>query len=176
YALEMEAKLDQLRSLVEAADRDKVELLNQLEEEKRKVEDLQFRVEEACITKGDLETQTRLEHAHIKELEQSLLFEKTKAEKLQRDLEDTRVATVSERSRIMELEREVADLQLRLRASQQKEDAVSLSQQQISSLKAKVQSQEKKISELSVDLERKQKELQSVLQERTSLEQQLSSL
>ncbi len=35
YAIEMEAKLDQLRSLVEAADRDKVELLNQLEEEKR---------------------------------------------------------------------------------------------------------------------------------------------
>ncbi|XP_012725066.3 CAP-Gly domain-containing linker protein 1 isoform X1 [Fundulus heteroclitus] len=176
YAVEMEAKLDQLRSLVEAADRDKVELLNQLEEEKRKVEDLQFCVEEACITKGVLETQTRLEHAHIKELEQSLLFEKTKAEKLQRDLEDTRVATVSERSRIMELEREVADLQLRLRASQQKEDAVSLSQQQNSSLKAQVQSQEKKISELSVDLESKQKELQSVLEERTCLDQQLSSL
>ncbi|XP_019216249.1 CAP-Gly domain-containing linker protein 1 isoform X2 [Oreochromis niloticus] len=176
YALEMEAKMDQLRSMVEAADRDKVELLNQLEEEKRKVEDLQFRVEEACITKGDLETQTRLEHAHIKELEQSLLFEKTKAEKLQRDLEDTRVATVSERSRIMELEREVADLQLRLRASQQKEDAVSLSQQQISSLKAQVQSQEKKISELSVDLESKQKELQSVQQDKTSLEEQLTSL
>lgn len=55
YAMEMEEKLDQLRSLVEAADRDKVELLNQLEEEKRKVEDLQFRVEEVCITKGDLE-------------------------------------------------------------------------------------------------------------------------
>ncbi|XP_030006415.1 CAP-Gly domain-containing linker protein 1 [Sphaeramia orbicularis] len=176
YAMEMEAKLDQLRSLVEAADRDKVELLNQLEEEKRKVEDLQFRVEEACITKGDLETQTRLEHAHIKELEQSLLFEKTKAEKLQRDLEDTRVATVSERSRIMELEREVADLQLRLRAFQQKEDAVSLSQQQISSLKAQAQSQEKKISELSVDLESKQKELQSVQQDKSTLEQQLTSV
>nr|XP_020443779.1 CAP-Gly domain-containing linker protein 1-like isoform X2 [Monopterus albus] len=141
YAMEMEAKLDQLRSMVEAADRDKVELLNQLEEEKRKVEDLQFRVEEACITKGDLE-----------------------------------VATVSERSRIMELEREVADLQLRLRASQQKEDAVSLSQQQISSLKAQAQSQEKKISELSVDLEGKHKELQSVQQDKRSLEEQLSSL
>ncbi|XP_071321953.1 CAP-Gly domain-containing linker protein 1 isoform X2 [Trachinotus anak] len=141
YALEMEAKLDQLRSLVEAADRDKVELLNQLEEEKRKVEDLQFRVEEVCITKGDLE-----------------------------------VATVSERSRIMELEREVADLQLRLRASQQKEDAVSLSQQQISSLKAQAQSQEKKISELSVDLESKEKELQSVQQDKSSVEQQLMDL
>ncbi|KAI4817077.1 hypothetical protein KUCAC02_009364 [Chaenocephalus aceratus] len=141
YAMEMEDKLDQLRSLVEAADRDKVELLNQLEEEKRKVEDLQFSVEEACITKGDLE-----------------------------------VATVSERSRIMELEREVADLQLRLRASQQKEDAASLSQQQISSLKAQAQSQEKKISELSVDVESKQKDLQSAQQDKSSLEEQLSSL
>ncbi|XP_055056855.2 CAP-Gly domain-containing linker protein 1 isoform X3 [Misgurnus anguillicaudatus] len=106
--LEMEAKMDQLRVLVEAADREKVELVNQLEEEKRKVEDLQFRVEEACITKGDLETQTRLEHALLKELEQSLLFEKTKAEKLQRELEDSRVATVSEKSRILELERDLA--------------------------------------------------------------------
>ncbi|XP_053196588.1 CAP-Gly domain-containing linker protein 1 [Scomber japonicus] len=141
YAVEMEGKLDQLRSLVEAADRDKVELLNQLEEEKRKVEDLQFRVEEACITKGDLE-----------------------------------VATVSERSRIMELEREVTDLQLRLRASQQKEDAVSLSQQQMSNLKAQVQSQEKKVSELSVDLESKQKEFQSVQEDKSCLEQQLTSL
>ncbi|XP_065821839.1 CAP-Gly domain-containing linker protein 1 isoform X2 [Labrus bergylta] len=176
YAGEMETKLDQLRSLVEAADREKVELLNQLEEEKRKVEDLQFSVEEACITKGDLETQTRLEHAHIKELEQSLLFEKTKAEKLQRDLEDTRVATVSERSRIMELEREVADLQLRLRASKQKEDAGSLSQQQISSLKAQAQSQEKKISELSVDAESKQKELQSLEKDKSDMEQQLTEL
>ncbi|CAL8318295.1 unnamed protein product [Lota lota] len=127
YAIDTEAKLDQLRSLVEAADKEKVELLNQLEEEKRKVEDLQFSVEEACITRGDLETQTKLEHAHIKELEQSLLFEKTKAERLQRDLEDNRVATVSERSRIMELEREVADLQLRLRASQQTEGAAAAS-------------------------------------------------
>ncbi|KTF81015.1 hypothetical protein cypCar_00021966 [Cyprinus carpio] len=107
YVLEVDAKMDQLRALVEAADREKVELLNQLEEEKRKVEDLQFRVEEACITKGDLETQTQLEHALLKELEQSLLFEKTKADKLQRELEDSRVATVSEKSRILELERDL---------------------------------------------------------------------
>ncbi|XP_077442256.1 restin isoform X2 [Vanacampus margaritifer] len=140
YAVETEAKLDQLRSMVEAADRDKVELLNQLEEERRKVEDLQFRVEEACITKGDLE-----------------------------------VATVSERSRIMELEREVSDLQLRLRASLQKEDAVSLSQQQLASLKAQAQSQEKKISELSVDLESKDKALRSMQDDKDSLQQQLSS-
>uniref|UniRef100_A0A7N9AN25 CAP-GLY domain containing linker protein 1a n=1 Tax=Mastacembelus armatus TaxID=205130 RepID=A0A7N9AN25_9TELE len=154
---QMEAKMDQLRALVEAADKDKVDLLNQLEEERRKVEDLQFRVEEACITKGDLETQTRLEHAHIKELEQSLLFEKTKAEKLQRELEDTRVATVSERSRIMELERdlslrtrEVADLKLRLGAQQGSEDSnstLSPLMEEINSLRDQLASQEAKQQE-----------------------------
>ncbi|XP_042589141.1 CAP-Gly domain-containing linker protein 1-like isoform X2 [Cyprinus carpio] len=172
YALEMEAKLDQLRRLVETADRDKVELMNQLEEEKRKVEDLQFRVEEACITKGDLETQTKMEHAHIKELEQSLLFEKTKADKLQRELEDTRVATVSERSRIMELEKEVSDLHLQLRTLRA-ETAGS----------ASPPLQDKKIKELNFELENRQKEvlifqqkLASSEQEKTSLQQQLQDL
>ncbi|XP_049324523.1 CAP-Gly domain-containing linker protein 1 isoform X1 [Astyanax mexicanus] len=171
YALEMEAKLDQLRRLVETADREKVELLNQLEEEKRKVEDLQFRVEEACITKGDLETQTKLEHAHIKELEQSLLFEKTKADKLQRELEDTRVATVSERSRIMELEKEVAELQLRLRSQRAEAGAAS------------PPLQDKRVRELSTELEARHKEvlvlqqrLSSSDQENTSLQHQLKDL
>ncbi|XP_026799639.3 CAP-Gly domain-containing linker protein 1 isoform X1 [Pangasianodon hypophthalmus] len=171
YVLEMEAKLDQLRRLVETADREKVELLNQLEEEKRKVEDLQFRVEEAYITKGDLETQTKLEHAHIKELEQSLLFEKTKADKLQRELEDTRVATVSERSRIMELEKEVSELQLRLRS--QRAEAGSGSPPL----------QDKKVRELSNELEARHKEvlllqqrLSSSQQENTALQHQLDDL
>ncbi|XP_069880886.1 CAP-Gly domain-containing linker protein 1 [Dipodomys merriami] len=160
HVLELEAKMDQLRTMVEAADREKVELLNQLEEEKRKVEDLQFRVEEESITKGDLEqksqisedpenTQTKLEHARIKELEQSLLFEKTKADKLQRELEDTRVATVSEKSRIMELEKdlalrgqEVAELRRRLESSKPVGDVdMSLSLlQEISSLQEKLES------------------------------------
>ncbi|XP_005403150.1 PREDICTED: CAP-Gly domain-containing linker protein 1 isoform X11 [Chinchilla lanigera] len=147
HVLELEAKMDQLRTMVEAADREKVELLNQLEEEKRKVEDLQFRVEEESITKGDLETQTKLEHARIKELEQSLLFEKTKADKLQRELEDTRVATVSEKSRIMELEKdlalrvqEVTELRRRLESSKPAGDVdMSLSLlQEISALQEKL--------------------------------------
>ncbi|KAM5238581.1 CAP-Gly domain-containing linker protein 1 isoform 10-T10 [Ctenodactylus gundi] len=148
HVLELEAKMDQLRTMVEAADREKVELLNQLEEERRKVEDLQFRVEEESITKGDLETQTKLEHARIKELEQSLLFEKTKADKLQRELEDTRVATVSEKSRIMELEKdlalrvqEVTELRRRLESSKPAGDVdMSLSLlQEISSLQEKLE-------------------------------------
>lgn len=137
YAVEMEAKLDQLRRLVETADRDKVELMNQLEEEKRKVEDLQFSVEEACITKGDLE-----------------------------------VATVSERSRIMELEKEVSELQLQLRTLRAE-----------TSGSASPPLQDKKIKELNFELENRQKEvllfqqkLASSEQEKTSLQQQLQDL
>ncbi|KAG6937697.1 CAP-Gly domain containing linker protein 2 [Chelydra serpentina] len=133
YVTEAEVNLQRARTLVEGAQKEKVELLNQLEEEKRKVEDLQFRVEEESITKGDLEpgvvlpisvellhlclaeitsrsnrTQTQLEHARIRELEQSLLFEKAQAEKLLRELEDTRLTTVAEKSRILQLEEELS--------------------------------------------------------------------
>ncbi|XP_038845399.1 CAP-Gly domain-containing linker protein 1-like [Salvelinus namaycush] len=130
----------------------------------------------SLLRKVQEQTQTKLEHAHIKELEQSLLFEKTKADNLQRDLEDTRVATVSERSRIMELESEVAELQMRLRSSQQTGGAVSLSPEALSNLKARAQSQEKKISELNVNLDSRQKQLCSVEEDKSSLEQQLTSL
>lgn len=57
---------------------------------------------------------------------------------------------MSERSRIMELEREVVELQLRLRSSQQTEGAVSLSPEELSDLKARAQSQEKKVGGIIV--------------------------
>lgn len=57
---------------------------------------------------------------------------------------------MSERSRIMELEREVVELQLRLQSSQQTEGAVSLSPEELSDLKARSQSQEKKVGRLIV--------------------------
>ncbi|XP_056600834.1 CAP-Gly domain-containing linker protein 1 isoform X2 [Triplophysa dalaica] len=104
YVLEMEAKMDQLRGLVEAADREKVELINQLEEEKRRVEDLQFRVEEACITKGDLEVATVSEKSRILELERDLALRDKEVAALRtpleagqdRDTEDSTVASLQE--------------------------------------------------------------------------------
>ncbi|KAG8587434.1 hypothetical protein GDO81_005660 [Engystomops pustulosus] len=107
YVAEAEGNLQRARTMVESTQKEKVELLNQLEEEKRKVEDLQFRVEEESITKGDLETQTRLEHARIRELEQNLLFEKAKTAKLLKELEDKRQTTVAEQTRIQQLEEEL---------------------------------------------------------------------
>ncbi|XP_041792248.1 CAP-Gly domain-containing linker protein 1 isoform X2 [Chelmon rostratus] len=114
---QMETKMDQLRALVEAADKDKVELLNQLEEERRKVEDLQFRVEEACITKGDLEVATVSERSRIMELERDLSLRT----------------------------REVADLQLRLGTQQGSEDSNSTMSpllEEINSLRDQLTSQE----------------------------------
>ncbi|XP_029332811.1 CAP-Gly domain-containing linker protein 1 isoform X4 [Mus caroli] len=124
HVLELEAKMDQLRTMVEAADREKVELLNQLEEEKRKVEDLQFRVEEESITKGDLEQKSPISE------------------------DPENVATVSEKSRIMELEKdlalraqEVAELRRRLESSKPPGDVdMSLSLlQEISALQEKLE-------------------------------------
>ncbi|ERE75125.1 CAP-Gly domain-containing linker protein 2, partial [Cricetulus griseus] len=60
YVAEAEEKLQRARLLVENVRKEKVDLSNQLEEERRKVEDLQFRVEEESITKGDLERDSTL--------------------------------------------------------------------------------------------------------------------
>uniref|UniRef100_A0A8C7Z323 CAP-GLY domain containing linker protein 2 n=1 Tax=Oryzias sinensis TaxID=183150 RepID=A0A8C7Z323_9TELE len=59
YVNENESALQQLKAVLAGAQKEKLELANQLEEEKRKVEDLQFRVEEESITKGDLEVPIR---------------------------------------------------------------------------------------------------------------------
>ncbi|XP_062288456.1 CAP-Gly domain-containing linker protein 2 [Scomber scombrus] len=122
YITENENTLQQVKAMLASTQKDKLELANQLEEEKRKVEDLQFRVEEESITKGDLETQTKMEHAHIRQLEQSLLLEKSRAEGLHKELEKRRQTTVEEQSRIMQLEEElslgrteIASLQVQLR-------------------------------------------------------------
>uniref|UniRef100_A0A3Q1FCF1 CAP-GLY domain containing linker protein 2 n=1 Tax=Acanthochromis polyacanthus TaxID=80966 RepID=A0A3Q1FCF1_9TELE len=124
YVAENENTLQQVKTMLASTQKDKLELANQLEEEKRKVEDLQFRVEEESITKGDLETQTKLEHAHIRQLEQSLLLEKSRAEELQKELEKRRQTTVEEQSRIVQLEEElglrraeIEELQAQLRGA-----------------------------------------------------------
>ncbi|XP_076130238.1 CAP-Gly domain-containing linker protein 2 isoform X3 [Alosa pseudoharengus] len=138
YAAEVEGNLQQVRTLLATTQKDKLELANQLEEEKRKVEDLQFRVEEESITKGDLETQTKLEHARIRQLEQSLLFEKSKAEKLQKELEETMQTTVEEKTRVGQLEEELALRkaeveELRARLQRSVEEASGLAGTEVSS-------------------------------------------
>ncbi|XP_073697217.1 CAP-Gly domain-containing linker protein 2 isoform X2 [Garra rufa] len=90
YATEADSNLQQARALLASTQKDKMELANQLEEEKRKVEDLQFRVEEESITKGDLEVKGRLQPTPMR---------------LGKSVKQT---TVEEKSRVMQLEEELA--------------------------------------------------------------------
>ena len=52
--------MDHLRSLVEEADRKSVLFAQELEDEKRKVEDLTFQLEENKIFHDDLEVRSRI--------------------------------------------------------------------------------------------------------------------
>ncbi|CAI9164111.1 unnamed protein product [Rangifer tarandus platyrhynchus] len=112
HILELEAKMDQLRTMVEAADREKVELLNQLEEEKRKVEDLQFRIEEESITKGDLEVATVSEKSRIMELEKDLALRVQEVAELRRRLESNKPAGDDTLSKLQEAELKVKELEV----------------------------------------------------------------
>ncbi|KAJ8267248.1 hypothetical protein GJAV_G00140320 [Gymnothorax javanicus] len=96
YATETENNLQQVRSLLASTQKDKVELANQLEEEKRKVEDLQFRVEEESITKGDLEQTTEEEKGRVLQLEEELAQCKSEIGKLQVQLKSCSISELGD--------------------------------------------------------------------------------
>uniref|UniRef100_A0A8D0GG87 CAP-Gly domain containing linker protein 2 n=1 Tax=Sphenodon punctatus TaxID=8508 RepID=A0A8D0GG87_SPHPU len=98
YVAEAETNLQRARTLVEGAQKEKVELLNQLEEEKRKVEDLQFRVEEESITKGDLELTTVAEKSRILQLEEELNLRSGEVEELRQVLRNSHQAETPEQN------------------------------------------------------------------------------
>lgn len=86
YVAEAEEKLQRARLLVDSVRKEKVDLSNQLEEERRKVEDLQFRVEEESITKGDLELTTVAEKSRVLQLEEELNLRRGEIQELQQCL------------------------------------------------------------------------------------------
>ncbi|XP_061865626.1 CAP-Gly domain-containing linker protein 1 isoform X2 [Colius striatus] len=158
HVLEMEAKMDQLRAMVEAADREKVELLNQLEEEKRKVEDLQFRVEEESITKGDLEVATVSEKSRIMELERDLALRVKEVAELRGRLESSK--HIDDVDTSLSLLQEISSLQERM-ATVSKEH-----QNEMNSLKEKFgvneEALQKEIKSLAASNERMAKENESL--------------
>ncbi|XP_040465582.1 CAP-Gly domain-containing linker protein 1 isoform X8 [Falco naumanni] len=158
HVLEMEAKMDQLRAMVEAADREKVELLNQLEEEKRKVEDLQFRVEEESITKGDLEVATVSEKSRIMELERDLALRVKEVAELRGRLESSK--HIDDVDTSLSLLQEISSLQERMAAISKEH------QNEMNSLKEKFgiseEALQKEIKSLSASNERMAKENESL--------------
>ncbi|CAL1539261.1 unnamed protein product [Lymnaea stagnalis] len=86
--LDAEEQITKYRTLVAELENEKQELLAFLEEEKRKVEDLQFQLEEEALKdEGDAKSAGPTEELQVKELERQLKKERDRAEKLEADLQ-----------------------------------------------------------------------------------------
>lgn len=65
YRLEAEQEREKYAKLLSQLEADRNEILSQLDDEKRKNEELQFRFEEAAITKGDIEVGKTLSNSYL---------------------------------------------------------------------------------------------------------------
>uniref|UniRef100_A0A8C7MQE9 CAP-Gly domain containing linker protein 2 n=1 Tax=Oncorhynchus kisutch TaxID=8019 RepID=A0A8C7MQE9_ONCKI len=158
YVTETESNLQQVKTLLASTQKDKVELANQLEEEKRKVEDLQFRVEEESITKGDLEQSTVEEQSRVMQLEDELALRRAEIEELQVRLRDAakdgdstqgpvaQSETILLREQLLTAGREHHKESSQLR--EKYEAAVATGQKETDKLKATVDKQSQEIIEL----------------------------
>uniref|UniRef100_A0A671M4S9 CAP-Gly domain-containing linker protein 2-like n=1 Tax=Sinocyclocheilus anshuiensis TaxID=1608454 RepID=A0A671M4S9_9TELE len=171
YATEAESNLQQVRALLASTQKDKMELANQLEEERRKVEDLQFRVEEESITKGDLEQTTVEEKSRVMQLEEELALRKAEVEELQARLQrgssgpgtdagDSKPGISSEtlvlREQLLSAGRERREESNQLR--ERYEASLSSSQKEVEHLKATTERQGQEISDLKQRLQQATRE------------------
>ncbi|XP_022071099.2 CAP-Gly domain-containing linker protein 2 isoform X3 [Acanthochromis polyacanthus] len=174
YVTENENTLQQVKTMLASTQKDKLELANQLEEEKRKVEDLQFRVEEESITKGDLEQTTVEEQSRIVQLEEELGLRRAEIEELQAQLRgadggsqkagdgeatpgsDAQPETLLLREQLLSAGREHVKESSELKEKYEAELAAA--QQEINSLKAVVEKQNLEISETKQKVQQANKE------------------
>ncbi|XP_039888436.1 CAP-Gly domain-containing linker protein 2 isoform X3 [Simochromis diagramma] len=174
YVTENENGLQQVKAMLASTQKDKLELANQLEEEKRKVEDLQFRVEEESITKGDLEQTTVEEKSRIMQLEEELSLRRAEITNLQVQLKgadaswqkvdrvdaaqgsDAQPETLLLREQLLSVGREHYKESSELR--EKYETALAASQQEIDSLKAVVEKQNVEINEMKQKVQQATKE------------------
>ncbi|XP_039612567.1 CAP-Gly domain-containing linker protein 2 isoform X2 [Polypterus senegalus] len=168
YVSETESNLQQVRTLLSSVQKDKLELLNQLEEEKRKVEDLQFRVEEESITKGDLEQTTVEEKSRIMQLEEELTLRRAEITDLQQRLQSPNPSeagvfspglnteTFLLREQLLAADREHHKVSSQLK--EKYETALSSQQQDIDKFKAITEKQAQEIQDLKQKLQQATKE------------------
>ncbi|XP_066432899.1 CAP-Gly domain-containing linker protein 2 isoform X3 [Eleutherodactylus coqui] len=168
YIAEADGNLQRARGMVESTQKEKIELLNQLEEERRKVEDLQFRVEEESITKGDLEQTTVAEQTRIQELEEELNLRRNEIEDLQHclmnssqsDLPELKIGLQTEALRLRD-QLLSASKEHQKESSQQRdkyEEKMKRYQQEIEKLKTVNEKHVQEIGELKKKVEQATKE------------------
>ena len=85
YKHDVDDTINKLRSLVDDLKQERAELSNHLDIEKRKVEDLQFQIEEESMMKDDLESRTEDDDGRLREAERLQQREKERADKLEQE-------------------------------------------------------------------------------------------
>lgn len=193
YVRDSEDNLETVKSLLESADREKVQILQQLEEERRKVEDYQFRLEEATINSSDMKAEYEGGSEKMKELEASLKVESDKAAKFLQDIDDlknqienkdfkiaeleTEMSTFTEQMDVMKNELEESKEQIRRFESNQKDNDQTTQQletkiSRISELETLVEELEKTKAEQKMNLV----SLEQKLKEETTSKEDLDSI
>ncbi|XP_078082147.1 CAP-Gly domain-containing linker protein 2, partial [Mustelus asterias] len=160
YATEAEANLLTVRSMLNNAEKQKLELLNTLEEEKRKIEDLQFRVEEESITKGDLELTTVAEKSRIVQLEDELNLRNSEIEELQQRLRNSNKPDTPEHS--LSLQSELLKLREQLSSANKEHQSESVSLRE--KYEARLQEYQKEMEKLKATNEKYSQDISDLRQ------------
>ncbi|XP_060528080.1 restin homolog isoform X2 [Cylas formicarius] len=143
--LALKAEFDKHRAECEATLR---ELSAQLEDEKRKSEDWQFKFEEAAIAKTDLEVLNESLTRSVRELEVVLASEREKGAELEIGNVASSEASVRAMAEIAELKRQLEE------AASRQENAAATTAALIESLRCEKQSAEAASSELRASLDK----------------------
>ncbi|XP_061606675.1 CAP-Gly domain-containing linker protein 2 [Phyllopteryx taeniolatus] len=164
YVSENEGALQQVTAALAGVQKAKVELANQLEEEKRKVEDLQFRVEEESITKGDLEGRCKHGSASLglgKRTKQTTVEEQSRIMQLEEELSRTRAEMKTLRVQLPELDAATRELGIAAAQAFNSESttaALAASRHEAEELKSLAEKQNQEIAELKLKVQQATKE------------------
>uniref|UniRef100_A0A3Q2XTR3 CAP-Gly domain containing linker protein 2 n=1 Tax=Hippocampus comes TaxID=109280 RepID=A0A3Q2XTR3_HIPCM len=159
YVSENEGALHQVTAALAGMQKAKVELANQLEEEKRKVEDLQFRVEEESITKGDLEGRCKHDSSSLglgKMTKQTTVEEQSRIAQLEEELSRTRAEMETLRVRPPGSAAAAGPSPTATQALDS--EALAASRQETEALKLLVEKQSQEICELKLKVQQATKE------------------
>ncbi|XP_071178606.1 CAP-Gly domain-containing linker protein 1-like isoform X4 [Mytilus edulis] len=184
YKQDVDDTVLKLRSLVADMQQEKVELVNQLDTEKRKVEDLQFQIEEEAMTKDDMESRTEEEEMKFREIERLQQREKERADKLEQELyamkamakdnteklESTEELNITYLDQIEEITHKLSQAETKIKGyeSNRLEEGAKTSQ-----VSLELEEKENKISELEEILTTKNKEVKQLSNNLQEVEEDL---
>ncbi|CAG9817430.1 unnamed protein product [Phaedon cochleariae] len=167
YRSECEIKLKEHMILLNKLKEDREELLSQIEEEKKKNEDLQFRLEEATITKDDVETSNENHVSKIKELEEQLAKERDKLE--QYEAETNKLFEAEEN--LIKAKEEIDSLKKQVQDARNKEVVLEGSNATTAVL---ISSLQKESDQYKADLDEKNEMISVLKQELSQITSQLN--